>query len=119
MSYFENELSRAIVLALFIPLIVSSGGNTGSQAATLIIRAMALGEVTINDWWRIMRRELLSGFVLGLILGVIGFIRVHGLVSSVSFLRSALADDCNNYRFCSDGSCYLGNGDGLHAAVSH
>jgi magnesium transporter len=76
MSYFENELSRAIVLALFIPLIVSSGGNTGSQAATLIIRAMALGEVTINDWWRIMRRELLSGFVLGLILGAIGFIRV-------------------------------------------
>ncbi|HKR03714.1 MAG TPA: magnesium transporter [Bacteroidia bacterium] len=76
MSYFENEISRALVLALFIPLIVSSGGNTGSQAATLIIRAMALGEVAINDWWRIMRRELVSGFFLGLLLGIIGFLRV-------------------------------------------
>ncbi|MEP7168189.1 MAG: magnesium transporter [Bacteroidota bacterium] len=76
MSYFENELSRALVLALFIPLIVSSGGNTGSQAATLIIRAMALGEVAIDDWWRIMRRELISGFFLGILLGVIGFFRV-------------------------------------------
>jgi len=76
MSYFENEISRALVLALFIPLIVSSGGNTGSQAATLIIRAMALGEVTMDDWWKIMRRELISGLFLGLILGLIGFIRV-------------------------------------------
>ena len=76
MSYFEAEISRALVLALFIPLIVSSGGNTGSQAATLIIRAMALGEVTMRDWWKIMRRELLSGFFLGIILGVIGFMRV-------------------------------------------
>lgn len=76
MSYFEHEISRAVVLALFIPLIVSSGGNTGSQAATLIIRAMALGEVTIKDWWRIMRRELISGLMLGIILGFIGFVRV-------------------------------------------
>ncbi len=76
MSYFQNEISRAVVLALFIPLIVSSGGNTGSQAATLIIRAMALGEVTVKDWWHIMRRELISGLMLGLILGIIGFIRV-------------------------------------------
>lgn len=76
MSYFEHEISRAVVLALFIPLIVSSGGNTGSQAATLIIRAMALGEVTIKDWWRIMRRELISGLLLGIILGFIGFVRV-------------------------------------------
>lgn len=76
MSYFETEISRAVILALFIPLIVSSGGNTGSQAATLIIRAMALGEVAIRDWWHIMRRELISGFFLGLILGLIGFFRV-------------------------------------------
>jgi magnesium transporter len=76
MAYFEHEIARAVVLALFIPLIVSSGGNSGSQAATLIIRAMALGEVTIGDWYRIMRREIISGLVLGLLLGVLGFTRV-------------------------------------------
>lgn len=76
MSFFENEIERAVVLALFIPLIVSSGGNSGSQAATLIIRALALGEVTLKDWWRVMRREIVSGLILGLILGVIGFLRV-------------------------------------------
>ncbi len=76
MSFFENEIAKAVVLALFIPLIVSSGGNTGSQAATLIIRAMALGEVTLRDWWRIMRREIVMGLFLGLILGVLGFLRV-------------------------------------------
>lgn len=76
MAYFEHEIARAVVLALFIPLIVSSGGNSGSQAATLIIRAMALGEVTLSDWYRIMRREIISGLVLGLLLGVLGFTRV-------------------------------------------
>ena len=76
MGYFEKEIARAVVLALFVPLIVSSGGNSGSQAATLIIRAMALGEVTLRDWWRIMRREIISGFFLGIILGTIGFFRV-------------------------------------------
>jgi magnesium transporter len=76
MGYFEDEIAKAVVLALFIPLIVSSGGNTGSQAATLIIRAMALGEVTIKDWFRIMRRELVSGIMLGVMLGVLGFTRV-------------------------------------------
>lgn len=76
MSFFENEIERAVVLALFIPLIVSSGGNSGSQAATLIIRALALGEVTLKDWWRVIRREIVSGLILGLILGVIGFLRV-------------------------------------------
>ena len=76
MSFFEHEIQRAVVLALFIPLIVSSGGNAGSQAATLIIRALALGEVTMKDWWRVMRREILSGLFLGLILGTIGFLRV-------------------------------------------
>jgi magnesium transporter len=76
MGYFEHEIAKAVVLALFIPLIVSSGGNTGSQAATLIIRAMAIGEVTLGDWFRIMKREIISGLVLGLILGVLGFTRV-------------------------------------------
>ena len=76
MGYFNNELNRAVILALFIPLIISSGGNSGSQAATLIIRAMALGELTLEKWWSVMRRELLSGLVLGAILGVIGFLRI-------------------------------------------
>lgn len=76
MGYFENEISKAVVLALFVPLIISSGGNSGSQAATLIIRAMALGEVTLRDWWRVMHREILSGLLLGTLLGTIGFIRI-------------------------------------------
>ena len=76
MGYFEKEISRAVVLALFVPLIISSGGNSGSQAASLIIRALAVGEVTLNDWWRIMRREVMSGLALGTILGSVGFIRV-------------------------------------------
>lgn len=77
MTAFEDEIAKAVVLALFVPLIISSGGNTGSQAATLIIRAMALGEITISDWWRVMRREIISGFGLGIILGFIGFMRVY------------------------------------------
>jgi magnesium transporter len=76
MGHFEDELSRALVLALFIPLIISSGGNSGSQAATLIIRALSIGEVSLADWWRIMRREVMAGLMLGTILGVIGFVRV-------------------------------------------
>ncbi|MEZ4656195.1 MAG: magnesium transporter [Caldilineaceae bacterium] len=76
MSYFQDEIARAVILALFVPLIISSGGNSGSQAATLIIRALALGEVTLGDWWQIMRRELVSGLSLGMILGVIGFARI-------------------------------------------
>jgi magnesium transporter len=76
MSYFEDELAKAIVLSLFIPLVISSGGNAGSQAATLVIRALALGEFRLRDWWRIMRRELAAGFMLGLILGSIGFLRI-------------------------------------------
>ena len=85
MGYFEHEISRAVVLALFVPLIISSGGNSGSQAATLIIRALALGEVKLRDWWRVMRREVLSGLLLGLILGTIGFLRI-ALWSSFSSL---------------------------------
>jgi magnesium transporter len=76
MGYFESEISKAVVLALFLPLVISSGGNSGSQASTLVIRALALGEVRLRDWWRIMRRELLSGLTLGTILGGIGFLRV-------------------------------------------
>lgn len=77
MGYFEDEIAKAVVLALFVPLIISSGGNSGSQASTLIIQAMALGEITIADWWRVMRREILSGLLLGGVLGLIGFIRVY------------------------------------------
>ncbi len=76
MARFEDEISRAVVLALFVPLIISSGGNSGSQATTLVIRAMALGEVKLRDWWRVMRRELGSGLVLGAVLGSIGFLRI-------------------------------------------
>jgi magnesium transporter len=76
MAFFETEITKAVVLALFIPLIISSGGNTGSQASSLIIQAMALGEVSLSDWWRVMKREILSGLVLGSVLGLIGFLRV-------------------------------------------
>jgi magnesium transporter len=76
MTYFQDEIAKAVVLAIFIPLIISSGGNSGSQASTLIIQAMALGELTIADWWRVIRRELQSGLLLGTVLGMIGFTRV-------------------------------------------
>ncbi|WP_462222195.1 magnesium transporter [Ferruginibacter sp.] len=76
MGYFEDEIQKAVVLALFIPLIISSGGNTGSQASTLIIQAMAVGEITISNWWRVIRRELIQGIMLGTVLGLIGFTRV-------------------------------------------
>ena len=85
MGFFEKEIAKAVVLALFVPLIISSGGNSGSQATTIIIRAMAVGEVMLRDWWRVIRRELLSGLALGLILGVIGFLRI-GLWSAFSNL---------------------------------
>ena len=77
MSYFEDEITKAIVLALFVPLIISSGGNSGSQASTLIIQAMAMGEVYISDWLRVLKREILSGLMLGTVLGLIGFMRVE------------------------------------------
>jgi magnesium transporter len=76
MASYQEELAKALVLALFLPLIVSSGGNSGSQASTLMIRAMALGEVTLRDWWRVMSREVQAGLSLGVILGAIGVIRV-------------------------------------------
>lgn len=76
MQNFEDEIKKAVVLTLFIPLIISSGGNTGSQASTLIIQAMAMGEITIANWWRVMRREIIQGLMLGTVLGIIGYTRV-------------------------------------------
>jgi len=76
MGYFQHELESAIILTLFIPLVMSSGGNSGSQAATLIIRAMALKELSPKDWWYVMRREIMAGLTLGIILGAIGLLRI-------------------------------------------
>jgi magnesium transporter len=76
MGHFEGEIEKAVVLAVFLPLIISSGGNSGSQATTLIIRAMAVGEVRLRDWWRVLCREVGSGASLGIILGAIGFCRI-------------------------------------------
>ena len=76
MGFFEDEIAKAIVLTLFIPLIISSGGNSGSQASTLIIQAMAVDEISLKDWWRVMKREIVSGLMMGTLLGLIGFTRV-------------------------------------------
>lgn len=76
MKYFEAEIAKAVVLVLFVPLIISSGGNSGSQASTLIIQAMAVGEIRLKDWWKVMRREIISGLLLGTVLGLIGFFRI-------------------------------------------
>jgi magnesium transporter len=83
MGFFEGEIAKAVVLALFVPLIISSGGNSGSQATTLIIRALALGEVTLKDWWKVLRREIITGLLLGVVLGTIGFLRI-GIWSAFS-----------------------------------
>lgn len=91
MAYFADEVEKAVVLSIFVPLIISSGGNSGSQASTLIIQALAVGDISLSDWWRVMRREILSGLVLGGVLGLIGFIRiiiwhmlmVHGIVQDL------------------------------------
>jgi magnesium transporter len=91
MAYFSDEIEKAVVLSIFVPLIMSSGGNSGSQASTLIIQAMAVGEVTLLDWWRVMRREIFSGLMLGSILGIIGFFRIavwhllmsHGVIDDL------------------------------------
>ena len=77
MQYYEDQLAKVIVLAMFLPLMISSGGNSGSQASTLIIQAMAVGDVQLSHWWRVFRREIISGLSLGIILGVIGFIRIY------------------------------------------
>lgn len=77
-EHYEGSLAKATMLILFMPLIMSSGGNSGSQASTLVIQAMALGEVKLNDWWRVFRRELIAGALLGIILGCLGIIRIYG-----------------------------------------
>ncbi|MCA6362998.1 MAG: magnesium transporter [Bacteroidetes bacterium] len=76
LSFFDDKIQKAVILAVFMPLIISSGGNSGSQATSLIIRALALGEITVRDWWSIVKKEFKSGLVLGLILGIIGFLRI-------------------------------------------
>lgn len=76
MTFFEEELHKNLALASFVPLIISSGGNSGSQAATLVIRALALGEVTLKDWWEVLKREVFSGLTFGITLGAMGFARV-------------------------------------------
>jgi magnesium transporter len=76
MGFFEAEIAKAVVLALFVPLIISSGGNSGSQGSTLVIRALAVGDVTLADFWKVIRREILVGIALGVILGAIGFLRI-------------------------------------------
>lgn len=95
MAFFQEEIAKAVILALFVPLIISSGGNSGSQASTLVIRAMALGEVNLRDWWRVIRREVAAGLVLGTFLGIIGFLRItlwHSLtgIYGVHYLLVAL-----------------------------
>ncbi|HLG02727.1 MAG TPA: magnesium transporter [Bacteroidia bacterium] len=76
MSFFEDQIEKAVMLSFYVPLIISSGGNTGSQASTLVIRALSLGEIAVTDWWRIVRREFRIGLLLGLVLGAFGFLRV-------------------------------------------
>lgn len=88
MGFFGDEISKAVVLSIFIPLVISSGGNSGSQAATLVIRAMAVGEIALTDWWLIMRREILSGLMLGSVLGVIGFLQVAILTNVFHVISS-------------------------------
>lgn len=86
MGHFEDEIAKALILALFVPLIISSGGNSGSQASTLIIQAMAVGEIYISDWWRVLKREIISGISLGTVLGLLGFFRVaiwHSIIPNV------------------------------------
>jgi len=95
MTHYQNEIAAAVVLALFVPLIISSGGNSGSQATTLVIRAIALGEVRLRDWWRVLRREIAAGLGLGLILGAIGLSRILvwqaiGGTYGVHYMRIAL-----------------------------
>ena len=124
MASYQEEIAKALVLALFLPLIISSGGNSGSQASTLMIRAMALGEVTLRDWWRVMSREVQAGLALGVILGAIGVIRVSCMgdhwrtISASTTVRSALAAGRDHRRHCARRGRALGNAFRLHASLS-
>lgn len=96
LGHYEDSIAKAAVLSLFIPLIISSGGNSGSQASTLVIRAMTIGEIRLRDWWRVARREIMAGTVLGLMLGMLGFIRIVawellGLSHHAHYVMIALA----------------------------
>ena len=118
MGAFEAEISKAVVLALFVPLIISSGGNSGSQAATLVIRALALGEVGLVDWWRVMRRELLAGLALGAILGGIGFLRIALWSAFSDIYGAALAADRHHRRDLARRRRAVGHADRLAAAAA-
>jgi magnesium transporter len=94
MAHYQDEIAKAVVLAVFVPLIISSGGNAGSQASTLVIRAMAVGEVRLRDWWVVLRREFAVGAMLGLILAIIGIVRIsawHAVAGAYGQYASALA----------------------------
>jgi len=100
MAHFEEEIAHAVVLALFVPLIISSGGNAGSQASTLVIRAMAIAEVRLRDWWRVLRRELGAGLLLGIALGAIGLVRIlvwqaASGIYGAHYLRLAVTVSCS------------------------
>tara|TARA_R110002073_G_scaffold152651_2_gene307167 strand:+ start:74789 stop:76177 length:1389 start_codon:yes stop_codon:yes gene_type:complete len=87
MGIFNDQLEKAVVLALFVPLIIASGGNTGTQAASLLVRAIAVEEVHIGLWWRIMRKEILTGLILGAVLGIMGVLTVH-MLSAIGFAHT-------------------------------
>ena len=117
MGAFEAEISKAVVLAMFIPLIISSGGNSGSQASTLVIRALALGEVGLKDWWRVMRREILAGLALGDAARV-DWLHAHfHLVDFFKYLWGALAAGRSHRRFRARRHRAVGNADRIAAAV--
>ena len=118
MGFFEEEISKAVVLALFVPLIISSGGNSGSQAATLVIRALALGEVGLRDWWRVMRREILAGLTLGSILGSIGFLRIALWSAFSDMYGAALAAHRVDRRHLARRRRALGHADRIAAAAA-
>jgi hypothetical protein len=118
MGYFGDEIEKVVVLAYFMPLIISSGGNSGSQASTLIIQAMALGEVTIADWWRVMRRELLSGLMLGYLLRHYRLFTYSRLEHVQYYLRPALVTGRLYRRLLVGRGGALGFAGGLYAAVA-
>ncbi len=111
MSHFQAEIEKAAVVALFLPLIISSGGNSGSQASTLIIRAMAVGELTLKDWWWTLRREAACGTILGVFLGVIGVIRIH------LWQWFGLANYDTNKNYVADGSHTVYSIAGLYHSI--
>ena len=118
MQGYNSEIERAAILAMFLPLIISSGGNSGSQATTLVIRAMALGELRLRDWFRVVRKELLSGLALGLILGTIGFFRICAVAILAHFrLRRISLAGCTHCRLCACRGRALGNSEWCDAPL--